>query len=47
MMLMRCICSFFSDFSIKAYVVGTPLNFIDRLMQYKWVPTTFLDKEVE
>ena len=31
---------FFSDF-IKAYVVGTHLNCIDKSMQFKWVHTTY------
>ena len=26
---------------IKAYVVGTHLNYIDKSMQFKWVPTTY------
>ena len=26
---------------IKAYVVGTHLNCIDKSMQFKWVPTTY------
>ena len=39
-MLMRCF--FFLIFFIKAYVVGTHLNCIDKLMQFKWVPTTYL-----
>ena len=33
-------CFFFSDF-IKAYVVGTHLNCIDKSMQFKWVHTTY------
>ena len=28
-------------FFIKAYVVGTHLNCIDKSMQFKWVPTTY------
>ena len=41
-MLMRCFCmSFFFIFFIKAYVVGTHLNCIDKSMQFKWVPTTY------
>ena len=28
-------------FLIKAYVVGTYLNCMDKLMQFKWVPTTY------
>ena len=31
---------FFLIFFIKAYVVGTHLNCIDKSMQFKWVPTT-------
>ena len=31
----------FLIFFIKAYVVGTHLNCIDNLMQFKWVPTTY------
>ena len=33
-------------FCIKAYVVGTHLNCIDKSMQFKWVPTTnaFIEK---
>ena len=26
---------------MKAYAVGTHLNCIDKLMQFKWVPTTY------
>ena len=33
-------------FYIKAYVVGTHLNCIDKLMQFKWVSTTFLYKSI-
>ena len=29
-------------FFIKAYVVGTNLNCIDKSMQFKWVPTTYV-----
>ena len=39
---------FFRIFFIKAYVVGTHLNCIDKLMQFKWIPTTYtqeLDKK--
>ena len=37
----------FSDF-IKVYVVGTHLNCINKLMQFKWVPSTpLLYKEVD
>ena len=41
-MLMGCfLCDFvFLIFFIKAYVVGTHLNCIDKSMQFKWVPTT-------
>ena len=37
---------FFLIFFVKAYVVGTYLKCIDKLMQFKWVPTTyaFLEK---
>ena len=31
----------FIYFFIKAYVVGTHLNCINKLMQFKWVPTTY------
>ena len=31
----------FLYFFLKAYVVGTHLNCIDLLMQFKWVPTTY------
>ena len=34
MMFMQC----FPDFLIKAYVVGTYLNCIDKSMQFKWYP---------
>ena len=37
---------FFLIFYIKAYVVGTHLNCIDKSMQFKWVPTC-LYKEVD
>ena len=33
-------CVFFLIFCLKAYVVGTHLNCI-KLMQFKWVPTTY------
>ena len=33
-----CMCVFFF---MKAYVVGTHLNCIDKSMQFKWVPTTY------
>ena len=32
---------FFLIFFIKAYVVGTHLNCIDKSMQFKWVPTPY------
>ena len=32
----------FVYFFIKAYVVGTYLNYIDLSMQFKWVPTTYV-----
>ena len=35
-----CLC-FFLIFFIKAYVVDTHLNCIDKSMQFKWVPTTY------
>ena len=38
---------FFYDFLIKAYVVGTHLNCIDKLMQFKWVPTTYVFVKVD
>ena len=38
-------CFFFVIFFIKAYVVGTHLNCIDKSMQFKWVPTTFALKK--
>ena len=42
-----CCCCFFLIFFIKAYVVGTHLNCIDKL-QFKWAPTTLcLYKEVQ
>ena len=43
MILMQIFCVFFfySNFIYKAYVVGTHLNCIDKLMQFKWVPTTY------
>ena len=31
----------FLIFSIKAYVVGTYLNCMDKSMQFKWIPTTY------
>ena len=33
--------SFFLIFFIKEYVVGTHLNCINKLMQFKWVSTTY------
>ena len=33
---------FFLYFFTKAYVVGTHLNCIDKSMQFKWVPTTYV-----
>ena len=47
MMLMWCFCVFFLIFFIKAYVVGTHLNCIYLLMQFKWVPTTYAFIEVD
>ena len=42
MMLMRCcVVVFFLIFFIKAYDVGTHMNCINNLMQFKWVPTTY------
>ena len=45
MMLMRCFCVCvsvcFSLIFFKAYIVGTHLNCINKLMQFKWVPTTY------
>ena len=32
---------FFLIFFIKVYAVGTHLNCINKLMQFKWVPTTY------
>ena len=32
---------FFLIFSMAAYVVATHLNCMDKLMQFKWVPTTY------
>ena len=32
---------FFLIFFIKAYVEGTHWNCIEKLMQFKWVPTTY------
>ena len=36
-----CVFFFFLIFFLKANVVGTYLNCIDKLMQFKWVPTTY------
>ena len=41
MMLMGCFLCFFLIFFIKAYVVDTHLNCIDKSMQFKWVPITY------
>ena len=44
------LCFVFLIFIIKAYVVGTRLNCINKLMQFKWVPGTHnicLNKEVD
>ena len=35
------LCFLFLIFFIKAYVVGTHLNCIDKSMQLKWVPTAY------
>ena len=42
-MFFLCFCFFvfFLIFFIKAYVVGTHLNCIDKLMQFRLVPTTY------
>ena len=32
---------FFLIFFIKAHIVGTHLNCIDKLMHFKWAPTTY------
>ena len=37
-----CVCVCFLIFFIKAYVVGTHLNCIDKLMQFKWAPTSYV-----
>ena len=39
--MMFFICFFFLIFFIKAYVVGTHLDCVDKSMQFKWVPTTY------
>ena len=51
LILMWCFCVFYSEFLYKAYVAGTHLykayvagthlNCINKLMQFKWVPTTY------
>ena len=38
--MMFCVL-FFLIFFLKAYVMGTHLNCIDKSMQFKWVPTTY------
>ena len=39
------LCVFFSDFFfIKVYVVGSYLNCINNLIQFKYVPTTYAVK---
>ena len=45
MVFMRCFCIFFSssDFLYDPNVVGTHLNYIDKSMQFKRVPTKFED----
>ena len=35
------LCCFLLIFFIKAYIVGTHFNCIDKSMQFKWVPTTY------
>ena len=35
------LCFLFLIFFIKAYVMGTHLNCIKKLMQFKWVSTTY------
>ena len=35
------LCFLFLISFIKAYVVGTHLNCVDKSMQFKWVPTTY------
>ena len=37
---MFCVFFFVLIFFVKAYVVCTHLNCINKLMQFKWVPTT-------
>ena len=41
------LCVFFYIFFIKAYVFGTHFNCIEKSMQFKWVPKTFLYKQVD
>ena len=36
---------FFLIFFIKAYIVGTHLNCMDKSMQFKWVPTTYISTQ--
>ena len=36
-----CVCVFSLNFFVKAYVVGTNLNGINKLMPFKWVPITY------
>ena len=41
---MMFVCVFFfliPIFSVKAYVVGSHMNCINKLMQFKWVPATY------
>ena len=47
MMLIQyfCVVFFFVIFFIKAYVMDIHLNCINKLMQFKWVPTTFAFKK--
>ena len=41
-MLIWCfLCFCFLIFVVKAYVVGTHLNCIDKPIQFRWVPTTY------
>ena len=47
MTLMRCFLCVSPYFFIEEYVVGTHLNCIDKSIQFTWVPTTCLHKEVE
>ena len=41
MMLIRSFFFYFLIFFLKAYVVVTHLNCINKLMQFKWVPATY------